>query len=102
MIGMIWWNEEKRVAFAYVMNSADFGTVGDKRSHRLIREFVKCLSNLPPTGVSSQVLEWSSVAKGHVPVKDNILASLESNVEDFIAEQTGLGVSSEVERVKEL
>ncbi|TPX32746.1 hypothetical protein SmJEL517_g04210 [Synchytrium microbalum] len=67
---MIWWNQERRIAFSYVMNSAEFGTTGDKRSHRLISELVKCLKNISDgRKAGGQLKDWDEFEFGKRPVK---------------------------------
>ncbi|KAH6567839.1 hypothetical protein BASA62_005800 [Batrachochytrium salamandrivorans] len=43
---MVWWNPERNLSFAYVMNSLSLSGIGDRRSWRLIAQLVDAVDNL--------------------------------------------------------
>ncbi|KAI8847753.1 beta-lactamase/transpeptidase-like protein [Chytridium lagenaria] len=67
---MIWWNAEHNMAFSYVMNFCDFSAVGDKRSHKLMKELAAVAVKLHEKGgkVNSEGggFEWREARRASV------------------------------------
>eukprot|EP00842_Homolaphlyctis_polyrhiza_P006406 jgi/Hompol1/6767/HPOL_002371-RA len=43
---MVWWNQERQIAFSYVMNSLSMSGIGDRRSWKIVAELVRAADNL--------------------------------------------------------
>ncbi|KAJ3201713.1 hypothetical protein HDU67_001110 [Dinochytrium kinnereticum] len=89
---MIWWNTEHNIAFSYVMNFCHYSSVGDKRSHKLMRELSSLVTKIHATGnpvadVDGDVFSFDSARRQRNINKEGPLSFLNAESVDWSLEQ---------------